>query len=350
MARFFDLPVDERLEALAQAADASGRPPHLLEKDVWVVWALGHLFAAPYAPHLIFKGGTSLSKAYGVIQRFSEDVDLTFDIRAIAGDLIGEAGTPLPSSKSQEKKWTKEIRTRLAEWVTAEVVPQLQQDLEQHGLPAKARAEGDKVFIDYTPLASGTGYVPSTVMLEFGARSTGEPCEPRAIHCDAAAHLQGVELPEATPQVMRAERTFWEKATAIHVFCAQGVFRGGERFARHWHDVTRLDAAGFADAAIADGELAKAVADHKSVFFAEKTPNGASIDYHAAVSGRLCLVPNDGALAKLATDYQHMVDDGLFLDEVESFDALLQQCQAIQEKANAIQDPADPEPGTTSRK
>jgi hypothetical protein len=63
-------------------------------------------------------------------------------------------------------------------------------------------------------------------------------------------------FPTATPKVMRAERTFWEKATAIHVFCAQGEFRGGDRFARHWHDVTRLDAAGFADAAIADKALA----------------------------------------------------------------------------------------------
>ena len=63
MAKFFDLSVDERLEALAQAADTSGRPPHLLEKDIWVVWALRHLFAAPYAPHLIFKGGTSLGQA-----------------------------------------------------------------------------------------------------------------------------------------------------------------------------------------------------------------------------------------------------------------------------------------------
>ena len=134
---------------------------------------------------------------------------------------------------------------------------------------------------------------------------------------------------------MRAERTFWEKATAIHVFCAQGAFRGGDRFARHWHDVTRLDAAGFADSAIADKALAKAVADHKSIFFAEKGPDGAMIDYHAAVSGGLRLVPEDGALAELAADYQHMVDDGLFLEEVESFDALLLRCQAIQLKANA---------------
>ena len=336
MAEFFELSASERLEALAYAANASGRPPHLLEKDVWVVWSLRHLFAAPYAPHLVFKGGTSLSKAYGVIQRFSEDVDLTYDIRAIAGDLIGDADTPLPASKNQEKKWSKKIRSRLVDWVTTEVVLRLQQDLRQHGLPATARAEGDKVFIDYTPLVSGTGYVPSAVMLEFGARSTGEPCELRSVHCDAAAHLSGVEFPEATPQVMRAERTFWEKATAIHVFCAQGAFRGSDRFARHWHDVTRLDAAGFADSAISDQALARAVADHKSVFFSEKSPDGAPIDYHAAVAGGLRLVPEDDALAELAADYQHMVDDGLFLDEVESFDALLHHCQAIQDKANAV--------------
>ena len=335
MAEFFQLSTAERLEALNTAANRSGIPPHLLEKDIWVVWALQHLFTGPYAQHLVFKGGTSLSKAYGVIRRFSEDVDLTYDIRAIASDLIGDTGSPLPASKSQEKKWSKEIRARLSSWVDAEIVPQLKQALLQQGLPATVRAEGDKVFIDYEPLATGTGYVPSSVMLEFGARSTGEPSESRAIRCDAAEHLQGVEFPAATPQVMRAERTFWEKATAIHVFCGQGEFRGGDRFARHWHDVTRLDAAGFADAAIAGKALAQAVADHKSVFFAEKNTQGEVIDYHLAVSGRLQLVPDDGALAKLAADYQHMVDDGLFLDDAEPFESLLERCKTIQQKANA---------------
>jgi len=145
-----------------------------------------------------------------------------------------------------------------------------------------------------------------------------------------------VEFPTATPQVMRAERTFWEKATAIHVFCAQGAFRGGDRFARHWHDVTRLDAAGFADAAIADPGLARAVADHKSVFFAEKNLHGEVVDYHAAVTGGLQLVPDDDALTKLAADYRQMVDDGLFFDDAEPFEALLDRCRAIQAKANAI--------------
>ena len=335
MAEFIQLSPTERLAALEQAANTSGRPPHLLEKDVWVVWSLQQIFAGPHASHLVFKGGTSLSKAYGVIHRFSEDVDLTYDIRAIASDLIGDSATPLPSSKSQEKKWSKEIRSRLANWVETEVVPQFAQRIEQQGLSATVRAEDDQVFVDYSPLTKGTGYVAATVMLEFGARSTGEPSAPHAIVCDAAAHLQGVVFPTATPQVMRAERTFWEKATAIHVFCAQGAFRGGDRFARHWHDVTRLDTAGFGDAAIADKALAKAVAEHKSIFFAEKTPRGEIIDYHAAVSGGLQLVPAADALSTLSADYKHMVEDGLFLDDVEPFEALLERCQNIQQKANA---------------
>ena len=336
MAEFFQLSIAERLDALNAVADKSGLPPHLLEKDIWVVWSLHQLFTGPYAEHLVFKGGTSLSKAYGVIRRFSEDVDLTYDIRAIAGDLVGDSDVPLPATKSQEKKWSKEIRARLSDWVATEIVPRIKQSLEQNGLPAKVRAEGDKVFIDYAPLVTGTGYISPAVMLEFGARSTGEPSESRAIRCDAAEFLEAVTFPTATPEVMRPERTFWEKATAIHVFCAQGAFRGGDRFARHWHDVTRLDAAGFADAAIADLGLARAVADHKSLFFAEKNLHGEVVDYHAAVTGGLQLVPDDDALTKLAADYQQMVDDGLFLDDADSFETLLDQCRAIQAKANAI--------------
>nr|WP_241560126.1 nucleotidyl transferase AbiEii/AbiGii toxin family protein [Solirhodobacter olei] len=75
---------------MAVAASASGRPEHLLEKDVWVVWALDVLFGTSIGKHLVFKGGTSLSKAYGAIRRFSEDVDLTYDIRALAPDLVGD--------------------------------------------------------------------------------------------------------------------------------------------------------------------------------------------------------------------------------------------------------------------
>jgi hypothetical protein len=334
VADFFKLSAADQLEALNVAADASGRPAHLLEKDVWVVWALRHVFEGPFGEHLVFKGGTSLSKAYGVIHRFSEDVDLTYDIRAIAADLVAKADSPLPPSRSQEKKWSKEIRTRLESWVRDEFAPRITQALEKEKLPATTRVDTDKVFIDYKAVANGTGYVAASVMLEFGARATGEPSETREIRCDAAAYVNAVTFPAARAKVMRAERTFWEKATAIHVFCAQGEFRGGERFARHWHDLCRLHRAGFAKAAIDNKELAKAVAEHKTAFFSEKDPKDAIVDYHAAVSGALCLVPSDAALETLAADYKHMVDDGLLIEDAEPFAALLDQCKAIQDLAN----------------
>jgi hypothetical protein len=127
------------------------------------------------------------------------------------------------------------------------------------------------------------------VLLAFGARSTGEPNEQRPVACDAALNLPDVSFPLATPQVMRPARTFWEKATVIHVFCAEGSFRGGDRHARHWNDVTRLDAAGVADSAAKDRAPARAVAEHKSIFFAESMPDGAPIDCRAAVTGALDL-------------------------------------------------------------
>ncbi|MBN9232144.1 nucleotidyl transferase AbiEii/AbiGii toxin family protein, partial [Mesorhizobium sp.] len=110
---FLTLSADDRREALAVAADRSGRPLHLLEKDVWIVWTLATLFGSDLGVHLVFKGGTSLSKAYHVIRRFSEDVDLTYDIRAIAPDLVGENGEALPKNRSEEKRWSKAVRHRL---------------------------------------------------------------------------------------------------------------------------------------------------------------------------------------------------------------------------------------------
>src|SRR5665213_1931693 len=122
---FLHLSAADQRDALGVASGASGRPVHLLEKDVWVVWALEKMFASKYGPQLIFKGGTSLSKAYGAIRRFSEDIDLTYDIRAIAPDLVAGIADALPPTKSQEKKWSKAIRERLADLVSGTLAPQL---------------------------------------------------------------------------------------------------------------------------------------------------------------------------------------------------------------------------------
>lgn len=327
------LPASDRREVLAVAADRSGRPAHLLEKDVWVVWALSALYGSELGEHLVFKGGTSLSKAYGVIRRFSEDVDLTYDIRAFAPDIVGENGEALPQTRSEEKRWTSEVRKRLPDWVSGTVQSVIASALSAEELAAAIRVEGEKLFIDYDATATGSGYVAPTVMLEFGARSTGEPASFRDIACDASGLVDGVAFPTARPLVMHAERTLWEKATAIHVFCRQARMRG-DRFARHWHDVARLDEAGVVESALADRDLANAVARHKGMFFPEKAADRSTIDYTAAVNGDLQLVPAGDASKILEEDYARMVEDGLLLDDAESFDVLMGRCGDIAARTN----------------
>ncbi len=331
---FLSLSIAERREALAVAAAASGRPLHLLDKDVWLVWLLDVLFRSSFGQHLVFKGGSSLSKGYQIISRFSEDVDLTYDIRALAPDLSSPGLDPLPATRSQEKRWTKEIRSRLPVWIAEQVMPSISAALANQDLTCTLSAKGEKVLFEYAPLATGSGYVHPVVMLEFGARSTGEPWESRLITCDAAQSIASVAFPSVAARVMRPERTFWEKATAVHVFCRQGEFRGGERFSRHWHDLIRLDHAGMADAAIADRALALAVVKHKSIFFSEKNAAGGVIDYFAAISGRLQLVPSETALAGLSLDYERMLDDGLLPGDPEPFESLLEQCRDLEARAN----------------
>lgn len=215
-------------------------------------------------------------------------------------------------------------------------MPRISAALTDRDLTCTLSAEGEKVLLQYEPLAAGSGYVRPVVMLEFGARSTGEPWESRSITCDAASGVAGVVFPSAIARIMRPERTFWEKATAVHVFCQQGEFRGGERFSRHWHDVTRLDRAGMADAAIADRALTLAVAQHKSMFFPEKSATGELIDYITAISGGLRLVPSETALTGLSLDYARMLDDGLLLGDAEPFETLLEQCRDLETRANKV--------------
>lgn len=329
------LPKAERREALQAAALISGRRTQLLEKDIWVVATLGVLFEAPFGRHLVFKGGTSLSKVWRAIRRFSEDIDVTYDIRGFVPELVaGGDEEALPPTRSQERRWTRAIRARLGEWVRDIARPLVESKLEQAGFAARVGAEAEQLYVVYNPLFKPIGPVRPEVRVDFGARSTGEPHTVQHVVCDAASVLSDLAFPEATTAAMLAERTFWEKATSMHVYCLQGRVRG-ERWSRHWHDLVRLDDAGIAARALADRELALAVARHKAMFFRENDSSRQRIDYHAAVSGHLRLVPAGTARRALAEDYATMLPTGMLLDDDEAFDTLMQRCALIEERANA---------------
>ena len=328
------LPEEDRREALLVDAGRSGRPAYLLEKDLWVVWTLCALVDTPFNHALTFKGGTSLSKAYRAIRRFSEDLDITYDIRAIAADLVADNdGKVIPSTRNQERRWSRTIRERLTQWVAEQALPAIVAHFDDASLDAQVRTDGDRVFVTYQPLFPDHGFVRPEVMVEFGARSTGDPREERLIERDAATHLENIELPSARPRVMLAERTFWEKATAAHVFCRQRRMRG-DRLSRHWYDLVRLDEIEYGARALANRDLALDVARHKAVFFRENDINGNVINYTAAVSGDLQLVPEEPALGELADDYARMAAGGMLLDDAEEFEVVMERCADIQARAN----------------
>ena len=330
------MPPDEQRDALLVAAGLSGRPAHLLEKDVWVVQLLEILFATHCGGNLTFKGGTSLSKAYGAIRRFSEDIDITYDIRAIIPDLVSDAGEEaLPPTRSRERSWSRQIRRRLGTWVADEMLPAIERGLLEAELPTRLRADDDKLIVAYEPLFPGYGFVRPEVLLEFGARSTGEPRDQRSVECDAAGYIPDVDFPSARPWVMSVGRTFWEKATAIHVFCRQRR-SWAQRLSRHWNDIVRLDDAGYADSALSNRREALSVARHKQIFFRERDTDANWIDYEAAVSGSLRLVPEGNAYTALQTDYDRMVNDGILLDDEEGFDELMRRCAELEDKANSL--------------
>jgi hypothetical protein len=177
---------------------------------------------------------------------------VTYDVRELIPELIG-AGAPIPKTNSQAERWRAAINQKLAAWVQDEALPAINKHVEATGIKVKVTADETNIYIDYDPLATGTGYVPPRVKIEFGARSTGEPFEERQITCDAAEHLTDLEFPAAMPRVMLPKRTFWEKATAVHVYCGRGT--QGDRYSRHWHDLVRLDEAGYAQEAFDDRAL-----------------------------------------------------------------------------------------------
>lgn len=334
---WFELSSADQSEALEVAAGRSGRPAHLLEKDIWVVWALSAIYDSPLVNSLTFKGGTSLSKVYHVIDRFSEDIDLTYDIRELVSDLLRD-GNPIPASASQEKKITSAVRSRLPQWIEQTVQPVIEQALVASGLQAELSLSGkdsDKLIITYPATKQGTGYAAATIQLEFGARATGEPHQRHHVACDIAPLIDGVIFPTAQPLVMAAERTFWEKATAAHVYCLQGRLRG-DRYSRHWYDLAALAKTMHFASAASDHELARQVAEHKSMFFAEKDVDGGKVDYFQATSGDLRLIPQGPSLGALAKDYAAMLEDGLLAFEQPTFETVMASCAAIQDEINRL--------------
>ncbi|MFA7579956.1 nucleotidyl transferase AbiEii/AbiGii toxin family protein [Castellaniella sp.] len=329
--RYFDLPLAEQAELLQGLAPVLGRRAEILEKDIWLCQALGVLFALPDRKPMAFKGGTSLSKVYRAIERFSEDVDVTIDYRS----LIQNVPDLATLSSNQRKKLSDALKAALVDHVTQELVPTLRDALAE-ALPGceitlEVSDDAEKLWLFYPSAVENTdAYLRPSVLIEFGGRNATLPQDTLTITPDVAAHVPGLLFPHAQVAVLSPMRTFWEKATLIHVECHRPALRAGaERLSRHWYDLARLADHEVGRNALADVELLQDVLHIKETFFRSGFSH-----YDLCLSGGLRLVPEAALLDALKQDYQAMLSAQMFYGEALPFDRIIERLTALEEEIN----------------
>jgi hypothetical protein len=326
---FLELP-DERRRALCEEAHVRlSLAPVSIEKDFWVCWTLRELFGLPgWGPHLTFKGGTSLSKAWDLIARFSEDIDIVID-----RDVLGFGGIESPeaaSSRKQRKVRLEALKAECQRRIHAEMLPALRARFRQilptrlawDLAPATADEDPDQqtlLFQYPSVMAVATGYVRPLVKIEMGARSDTEPAESPVIRpylADAFPALLGPS--DVQVRALAPERTFWEKAMLLHEETYRPAGRARKaRLARHYYDLWCLITKGVAARAVASPGLFERVATHREVFF-----NWSWMDYSSLQAGRLRLVPLEAQLPEWRHDYESMSRE-MFAGDVPAFDEVL---------------------------
>jgi Nucleotidyl transferase AbiEii toxin, Type IV TA system len=294
--------------------DVHGKLPEIsagiVEKDFWVCWTLRRIFEVlQFRPHLIFKGGTSLSKVYRAIERFSEDVDLSLSRRDLG---FADSRDPEQNgiSKTEARRRLEALVAECQTVVREKLLPELRRDftmvLGESGWSVELdAADPQTVLFSYptTEISRGMAYVRPFIRLEMGARSDDWPAADAEVTPYAAeAYPSLFTLRSCRVRTLAAERTFWEKATLLHAEYHRPLDKPSrERLSRHYYDLYRLSLQPIAGLALADVALLDRVITHKSFFFAQ-----AWAHYETARPGTFHLLPAADRLDALRKDYVQM--------------------------------------------
>ena len=261
----------ERRLVFEAAAQRMALTPAVVEKDFWVCYTLDHLFhRSGFAESMVFKGGTSLSKAFGLIERFSEDIDLILDWRLLG---YGEDEPWEPRSNSAQERFKADSIERTNAFLADAFVPKLRATLsESLGTEASVRcgAEEETVYFDYPRSYESAGTL-DTIKLEIGPMAAWSPSEEAAITPYAADVVPfGPEL-STTVRTASPERTFWEKATILHQEANRPEGKAmPRRYSRHYYDMYRLGHSFVLGCAVAQPGLLEQVVRFKEKFY--RTP------------------------------------------------------------------------------
>lgn len=329
---FLTLPEDERRLYIEQAAVRRNLSPVIVEKDFWVCWLLGILFESEFGGSLVFKGGTSLSKVFGVIERFSEDIDLSLSPDFLK---LPVAGT----SRNQASKWMTRAEAACRNAVQNQIAPALENAV------AGVFGKRDRVWFEFiidpstnspvllfhypTSHPAGFEYLRRAVKLEFGSLTDQQPAGRHTVR-PWIADVLPTAFPDWKCEVvaLELERSFWEKATILHTEYHRPTDKPTpDRFSRHYADTAALAKHPTAGRSVDQHELRNRVVQWKNQFFGSSWAN-----YDSAKPDTFRLVPPPERLPALRRDYQAMRD--MYLSEPAGFDDIIAILSDLEARIN----------------
>jgi hypothetical protein len=324
MERVARLSANERSELFSETAARKGTTPAVVEKDFWVTWVLDRLFQQPeLARLLMFKGGTSLSKVYRLIERFSEDIDLILDWRVLSGE------DPLAGrSRTQQERLNRSINEQAQSYIGGELLARVSAALADV-CHCEIEADDPHVINVRYPAAFPDAYLRPEVRLEIGPLASWLPHEERTISCYAAETFPAVfEKRECSVRVIRAERTFWEKVTILHHEAHRPAGNPQPpRYSRHYYDLAKMAESAIKEAALADLELLANVVEFKQRFYPRSWAR-----YDLATPGAMRLIPEGHVLATVESDYRAMAN--MIFGDMPKFGELMEILQRLQDEIN----------------
>lgn len=329
MVKFQNIPNEEKIKIFRDAGEKTNLPAYAVEKDWWVVQTLSILFETEIGKHMVFKGGTSLSKAWGLIERFSEDIDLAVDRRfyGFEGDL--------------QKKQRTNLRKKAKTYITESLYPELDSRFKERGLEVKLELEkitsSDQdpliIHVNYPYLIESTGYQKPDVKIELGCRSLIEPFTVRPIsslldenYPEASFSEPPIHIPTVDP-----ERTLLEKIFLLHEeFQRSDEKIRVDRMSRHLYDIYKLAASPFAEKVLANRELYSEIVLHRQSF----TKLG-GVDYALHNPATINPIPPAELIGVWASDYKTMQEQMIYADS-PSFDSMIEAIESYISKINQL--------------
>ena len=330
---WFKLTEQNRQNIFLEISKKMTLPPAAIEKDWWVVRTLQLVFQTAIAEHTVFKGGTSLSKAWNLIDRFSEDIDLALDRK-----FLGFEKEDLEMSGSQVRK----LREQSLKYISSTYFPLLQKTFHDAGFTGvklqlseiKSKDEDPvKIEVSYPTVTEKSEYLPPRVLVEIGSRSLIEPFTDKMFSSFVGEHFKGrsfadnsISIPTVNP-----ERTFLEKIFLLHEEYQKPAGKiKVDRLSRHLYDIEKMMDTEFAEKALADKNLYQHIVTHRRTI----TPLR-GIDYANHAPDKINPIPADNIVAAWKKDYEQMQQSMIYRESLP-FDKLLERLNNLKSRINQL--------------